>query len=91
MTNPQHGDALEAYCERIVTGASTWGYCALQAGHEGDCWVSRIRSAPAPDPLDRPPVHVNSRGVSSVRAADIIRSEAGQAELRRTRDAKLTE
>lgn len=39
--------------------------------------------------LERPTVTVSNSGVSSVKAADIIRSRAGQAELRKTRDAKI--
>lgn len=38
---------------------------------------------------DKPSVTVSRSGVSSVKAADIIRSRAGQEELRKTRDAKL--
>ena len=38
---------------------------------------------------EKPSVTVNRSGVSSVKAADIIRSRVGQEELRKTRDAKL--
>ena len=34
--------------------------------------------------MDKPPVKVSKSGVSSVSPADILRSQAGQAEIRKT-------
>lgn len=42
------------------------------------------------EPLfERPPVHVSRSGVSSIRPADILRSAAGQREIRKTMDAAI--
>lgn len=41
----------------------------------------------APVRFTHPPVHYNERGVASVDPADILRSAAGQAQIRKFADA----
>lgn len=41
------------------------------------------------DPMDKPPVRINNAGVISVSAYDVLRSRAGQEQIRKTLHSKI--